>query len=142
MQIDPLIQRVTLTPDLAAQLDQVNQMVNAEIAYVPDQVKYGVPEKWEDAELEGNQGDCEDFVFAKRRRLRALGWPLAALDFVMCWDETGAYHCVLAVRTDQGDKILDSRQAGVWDMDTDLAAKGYRIDETTVGGTFANWRKV
>lgn len=146
-QSDSLIQRIPLTSDLSAQLTSINQLVNSEVTYVSDLTKYGVEEKWENAELEGNEGDCEDYVIAKRLRLRNLGWPLATLDFVMCYDETNSYHCILVARcTDPNtsqplDQLLDSRQYSVWDWNNPAAPMSqYKLVETTVGGTFKNWR--
>ena len=140
MQIDPLIQRVPYTPDLFSLASSINQAVNAGTTYRTDLDKYGVDEKWENADLEGYEGDCEDIVIAKEKRLRAAGVPLAALDTMTCWDETGAYHCVLILRTDMGDYVLDNRQFAPWAMEAN--PWGYRLEKTTVGGTFTNWRMV
>ena len=141
MQTDPLIHRVVLVANLRDQLDQVNAHVNSVTTYIPDIVKYGVAERWEDAAKEGNQGDCEDFALAKRQALRDLGWPQAALDIATCADETGQEHAVLIARTDQGDLVLDNRQNTVWRWDQ-LAAFGYTFQKVTVGGSLLTWRAV
>lgn len=141
MQDDPLIHRVALTPALRSQLDDVNSQVNARTTYVPDIQKYGALDRWEDASREGNQGDCEDFAIAKYHQLRTLGWPQAALDIAICLDEVGEGHAVLVARTDQGDLVLDNRQARVWPWD-ELITAGYRFEKITVGGSFRDWRLI
>jgi predicted transglutaminase-like cysteine proteinase len=55
------------------------------------------------------QGDCEDYVLLKRKRLMALGWPASALLITVVRDERGDGHAVLTARTQQGDFILDNK---------------------------------
>ena len=141
MQADPLIQRITLTDALKAQLESVNAAVNNDVRYVPDIVKYGRAEYWENADKAGEEGDCEDEVLAKRQRLRDLGWPQASLDVARCTDEKGEEHAVLIARTDQADMVLDNRQNSVWRWDQ-LSAFGYTFQAVTVGGSLLEWRSV
>ena len=60
---------------------------------------------------QGGFGDCEDFALAKKRALENQGVPSC---LATCWTETGGYHAVLVVRTDQGDYVLDNRYESVW----------------------------
>ena len=115
--------------------------MNQGTTYVSDIQKYGVIDRWEDADQEGHQGDCEDYAIAKYHRLHDLNWPQDALDVAICLDELGEGHAVLVARTDQGDLVLDNRQTLVlpWDQ---LASMGYRFLRVTVGGSFQNWRQV
>lgn len=135
------ITREPLTAERRDQLERVNAVVNARTVYVPDTMKYGMAERWEDAGQNGNEGDCEDFALAKRTQLRALGWPQAALDLAICITEDGGLHAVLIARTDQGDYVLDNRQRDVWRWDK-LADFGYRFEKVTIGGSLLNWRAV
>jgi len=109
-------------PDLPAEtvvLDQrnwhellkINTAVNREIVPVTDQDHWGVPEHW-DIPSDG-QGDCEDYVLEKRRRLQAAGWPRQALLVTVVRDRSGDGHAVLTVVTDRGDFILDNQEQKV-----------------------------
>jgi len=90
-------------------LNTINSAVNREIWPRPDAEKYGRLEKWADAELEGDgEGDCEDYVIAKRRRLVDAGWPRDALCIAVVQTPAGEGHAVLVARTDAGDWVLDN----------------------------------
>ena len=100
------LSRFDATPVHLHQLDQINRRTNAEIAPVTDQELYGNEEYWT---LPTTQGDCEDYVLLKRKRLMALGWPAGALLITVVRDEQGDGHAVLTVRTRQGDFVLDNK---------------------------------
>jgi predicted transglutaminase-like cysteine proteinase len=99
-------QRFDLTPGRRIELDAVNLAVNHEIRPVTDIELYGVADYWT---VPARQGDCEDYVLLKRRRLMALGWPASALLITVVRDEKGEGHAVLTARTQQGDFILDNK---------------------------------
>jgi predicted transglutaminase-like cysteine proteinase len=98
--------RFDLTADRRAQLEGVNLAVNHEIRPVTDIDLYGVADYWT---IPARQGDCEDYVLLKRKRLMAMGWPASALLITVVRDEKGEGHAVLTARTQQGDFILDNK---------------------------------
>ena len=98
--------RFDATPIHLRELDQINRQINAAIAPVTDQQLYGHEEYWT---LPVAQGDCEDYVLLKRKRLMAHGWPASALLITVVRDEQGDGHAVLTVRTRQGDFVLDNK---------------------------------
>lgn len=85
---------------------KIHQKVNSDTEYRTDLVQYGVPEFWVQA---GKYGDCEDYALAKRHALVRLGWSLDDVNLIACVTETGEGHCVLLVKTDNGNYILDNR---------------------------------
>ena len=63
------------------------------------------------------QGDCEDYVLAKRAELIRAGLPAGALRIATANTPQGVGHAVLVVRTSQGDFVLDNltNQVKPWD---------------------------
>lgn len=98
--------RVRFTDALWDRLEKVNLVVNATIHAEDDKQHYGVTEFWT-VPVDG-QGDCEDYVLAKRKMLVLLGLPEAALRITVVLDRGIVRHAVLTVVTDQGDYVLDS----------------------------------
>jgi len=88
------------------ELVAVNDEVNRSVRPVTDLDKYNVLEHWT---YPDGEGDCEDYVLLKKRRLSGLGWPAAALLITVVRDENGEGHAVLTVTTDVGDFVLDNR---------------------------------
>jgi len=72
--------------------ERINSKVNASVTYKSDLEQYSKPEFWKEA---GAFGDCEDYALLKRHRLIEAGFARKDLHLACCWDETGAYHCVL-----------------------------------------------
>ncbi|MEO6340209.1 MAG: transglutaminase-like cysteine peptidase [Caulobacteraceae bacterium] len=107
---------VKLTHDLWAKLQRLNRSVNTRIKPMSDEALYGQAERWVDP-LAGHlfdagyvaSGDCEDVALAKRDALIASGWPSGEMFLVVGYHRELGLHTVLAVRTDRGDLILDSR---------------------------------
>lgn len=64
------------------------------------------------------QGDCEDYVLAKRAELIKAGLPAGALRIATARTRQGVGHAVLVVRTSQGDFVLDNLTSQVksWDQ--------------------------
>lgn len=146
MQTDDAITRITMTPSILADLDEVNEQINAQVTWVSDMVKYGVGDKWEDATQEGNQGDCEDFAIAKWHELLSKfpdDFPKSAIDLAICYDSQTQLHAVLIIRALPVDMCLDSEKFDVTSWDDEIAS-GYRFVETTVGGNILknSWRTV
>jgi predicted transglutaminase-like cysteine proteinase len=59
------------------------------------------------------QGDCEDYVLAKRKMLTLLGLPAEALRITVVVNRYGVRHAVLTVVTTQGDYVLDNAQQDI-----------------------------
>jgi len=87
-------------------LEKVNQVVNTAIKPEDDKEHYGINEFWT-VPVDG-EGDCEDYVLAKRKMLVLLGLPEPALRITVVLDKGIVRHAVLTVVTDKGDYVLDS----------------------------------
>ena len=98
--------RIHFTSALWDELEKVNLVVNTAIRPEDDKEHYGVSEFWT-VPVDG-EGDCEDYVLAKRKMLVLLGLPEAALRITVVLDRGIVRHAVLTVVTDQGDYVLDS----------------------------------
>lgn len=96
--------RVKLTPERAAQLQDVNHEVNASIRPEPN-LEGLRGEKWL---LHPSSGDCNDYAVTKRHDLIGKGWPARSVllsEVVTTW---GEHHLVVVVRTFSGDLVLDN----------------------------------
>jgi predicted transglutaminase-like cysteine proteinase len=103
---------------------RINSDINARVAYVPDQVQFGVPELWKAAIT---QGDCEDYALAKYDALVAAGVDATRLRLACVFVEDGGYHAVLVVTDDDGnDWVLDNRFPDVFES---FGKVGYRLDK-------------
>ena len=116
-------------------LREVNAECNA-FPYKADPVDF---DDWSPADASG--GDCDSFAVAKLRRLVARGWPISALRIGLCYVETGEYHAVLVVKTEDGERVLDNRWPDVQTLGS-LHAIGYRPDcIQREGGSRREWAK-
>jgi len=109
--------RVQLTDNLLATLQQVNSRVNASIRAVADRPGQ---DRWS---LNPASGDCEDFALSKRAALIRAGVPAGVLRIGVTKTRRGEPHAVLIVRTSQGDYVLDNLRERV----STLGSSGYRI---------------
>jgi predicted transglutaminase-like cysteine proteinase len=98
--------KIQFTSALWSRLEEVNRVVNTTIKPEDDKEHYGVNEYWT-VPVDG-EGDCEDYVLAKRKMLVLLGVPEPALRITVVLDRGIVRHAVLTVVTDQGDYVLDS----------------------------------
>ena len=89
-------------------LVEVNREVNA-LPYKTDAELYDRLEYWTDAAV-ATGADCEDYAITKMHKLATLGWPQKSLRLATCYTETGEFHGVLIVSTEDGDYMLDNRQ--------------------------------
>ena len=97
----------------------VQERVNHEIQYVPDQAQWGKADRWSlpvDGEGKGSLntgvGDCEDYVLAKYLVLLDALYPYKSMRILLVHDNfVHQDHAVLAVNHDQKWLILDNR----WD---------------------------
>jgi predicted transglutaminase-like cysteine proteinase len=102
---------VILTTAKWKELQTINLEVNLAVKPLSDQAQYNTIEKWT-YPFSGN-GDCEDYVLLKMRRLMERGWPQSVLLITVVRDEHGEGHAVLTVRTGRGDLILDNKNSRI-----------------------------
>ena len=118
-------------------LTEVNAECNA-FPYKADAERYGSPDFWAEADAGGS--DCEDFALAKLHRLLDRGWHIDDLRLACCYVETGEYHAVLEVATDDGPRILDNRHQ--WPMTLEqLRTIGYKPDRIQAHGGSRKWKE-
>jgi predicted transglutaminase-like cysteine proteinase len=96
---------VQLTPERAHELVEVQQHVNAAIAYRSTGT-------WNPL---ASEGDCKTYVARKELELLERGWPPGAMRIATAFIDDGSrqqffYHAVLLVHTDHGTLVLDSRR--------------------------------
>jgi predicted transglutaminase-like cysteine proteinase len=124
---------ITLNERSWRQIVSINADVNAAIQPVSDQDQWGQPELW--SYPTNGQGDCEDYVLEKRRRLVLAGFPVQSLLITVVRDLKGDGHAVLTVKTDRGDFVLDNQESKIlaW-RDT-----GYRFIKRQADDNPARW---
>jgi len=98
--------RVVMSPERWNDLNEVNLKANEAIEPISDLDLYKTVEYWA---YPDKQGDCEDYVLLKRKKLMMMGWPSEALLITVLRDENNEGHAVLTVATDKGEFILDNR---------------------------------
>lgn len=106
------------------QLYAVNNFVN-QIPFVTDRERYGGEDHWAcPTQFFSGGGDCEDYVIAKHRSLRWLGFHPQRLRLVIGrLEATGEVHAVLAVFLGGATAILDNRHR---DVREDTEPRGFR----------------
>ena len=100
--------KIAFSTDTWATLEKVNIVVNNTVRPMDDSDHYGVTEFWT-VPVDG-EGDCEDYVLAKRKMLVLLGLPSSALRITVAVNNRFVRHAVLTVVTTQGDYVLDNAQ--------------------------------
>ena len=100
--------KIAFTPELWATLEKVNIAVNNAVRPLDDSEHYGITEFWT-VPVDG-EGDCEDYVLAKRKMLTLLGLAAPALRITVAFNKRTERHAVLTVVTDHGDYVLDNLQ--------------------------------
>lgn len=98
--------KIAFTPELLATLEAVNIAVNSTVRPRDDRDHYGITEFWT-VPVDG-EGDCEDYVLAKRKMLTLLGLAAPALRITVAFNKRMVRHAVLTVVTDHGDYVLDN----------------------------------
>ena len=106
---------LTYSQELREKLETVNMVVNESVRPLDDQDHYGVAEFWT-VPVDG-QGDCEDYVLAKRKMLTLLGLPAEALRITVVLNRNSVRHAVLTVVTTGGDYVLDNAQRDILPAD-------------------------
>jgi predicted transglutaminase-like cysteine proteinase len=100
--------KIAFTPEVWATLEKVNIAVNNAVRPLDDSEHYGITEFWT-VPVDG-EGDCEDYVLAKRKMLTLLGLAAPALRITVAFNKRMERHAVLTVVTDHGDYVLDNLQ--------------------------------
>jgi predicted transglutaminase-like cysteine proteinase len=106
-----------------AQLEEVNQGVNAVIRYVSDLAQFGELDRWSAAlsTFASRKGDCEDYAITKYVALREAGFPEDQLRLLLVRDRSVRQdHAVLAAKLDGRWLILDNRWSGLRDDSDEL----------------------
>lgn len=89
-------------------LTRVNRQQNRRIARAVDAQVFGREDVWSLPAGDRPQGDCEDYVLAKRQALIAAGVSPDALSIAVVRTQRGEGHAVLLARTAQGEYVLDN----------------------------------
>jgi predicted transglutaminase-like cysteine proteinase len=121
------------TQETWEKLETVNNVVNEAIRPLDDDEHYGVAEFWT-VPVDG-QGDCEDYVLAKRKMLALLGFPKAALRITVVLNGNLVRHAILTVVTDRGDYVLDNAQSDI----VPTEKTGYRLIERQDAASPTGW---
>lgn len=106
---DPSISDCNFEVTSEYKINVINYEVNV-AKYNPDLKDY-----WE----ERADGDCEDKLLKKRRRLHdEIGIPYNSMSFMIVKNRRGIVHAVLCLHTTNGDYILDNENALIlpWDL--------------------------
>jgi predicted transglutaminase-like cysteine proteinase len=121
------------TPEVWEKLETVNNVVNEAIRPLDDDEHYGITEFWT-VPVDG-QGDCEDYVLAKRKMLALLGFSEAALRITVVLNANLVRHAILTVVTDRGDYVLDNAQSDILPAEK----TGYRPVERQDAASPTGW---
>ena len=101
----PRLDAQVATMDL---LTQVNRSLNRRIGRNSDAALYGREDVWTIPTGDRAQGDCEDYVLAKRQALIEAGVSADALSIAVVRTRRGEGHAVLLARTAEGEYVLDN----------------------------------
>jgi predicted transglutaminase-like cysteine proteinase len=124
---------VRFTQEVWEKIETVNTVVNAAVRPLDDDEHYGITEFWT-VPVDG-QGDCEDYVLAKRKMLALLGVPEAALRITVVLNNSLVRHAILTVVTDRGDYVLDNAQSDIVPAEN----TGYRPIERQDAASPTGW---
>lgn len=118
-----------LSKQLLRRLEKLTISVNQAVKPMSDIDLYSKDEYWA---YPDKFGDCEDYVFRKRRVLMQEGISPSNLLITVLRKPDGEGHAVLTVRTDQGDFILDNLTDSVvpWDETGYIFLKRQATDHT------------
>lgn len=114
----------------------INRRLNRAIRHVEDRDLHGEADRWT-LPIAG-EGDCEDYVLAKREALITAGVPAGALSIAIVETTWGETHAVLLLASDRGEHVLDSLSPWVsrWDR------VDYRWRERQARGGVFDWVNV
>ena len=99
-------------------IEDVHAKVRDAFTYVTDEKQYDKREQWDDKadQIENGkdiEGDCDCFALTCATLCSRAGINDEQIRVVFCKVETGGYHLVCAVDTDDDTLILDNRQKWV-----------------------------
>lgn len=116
----------------------VNRRMNRGIRNASDTRLHGREDHWAVPKGDQPQGDCEDYVLAKRAGLIEAGVPAEALSIAIVETAWGESHAVLLLASDQGEYVLDNLSPWIsrWDR------VNYRWRERQVPGRPFDWVSV
>jgi predicted transglutaminase-like cysteine proteinase len=131
-----------LSPEQWREVAEINLRVNRQIGAQSDVAQFGQRDFWALPMFRRKaaavaQGDCEDYVLAKRRELIAAGVPEGALSIAIGRTPRREVHAVLLIATPTGEFVLDNRSPWVsrwYDLN-------YRWDRRQVPGS-QRWARV
>lgn len=96
---------IVYSDELQSMLEKLTTKTNQFFKPKTDKENYGVEELWN---LPAVYADCDDYAAVKRKVLLDAGFPASALLLTHVNDSSGGSHLVLAVRTTEGDFMLDN----------------------------------
>ncbi len=128
----------SLDRDAWRMVNGVNRRLNRDIRRASDASLYGREDHWTAPTGKQAQGDCEDYVLAKRADLIASGVPAEALSIAIVETPWGESHAVLLLASDRGEYVLDSLSPWIsrWDR------VNYRWRERQAPGRSFDWVSV
>jgi predicted transglutaminase-like cysteine proteinase len=99
-------------------IDDVHAKVRNAFTYVTDKEQYDKREQWVDhadevINGEDFEGDCDDYALTCATLCSRAGINDDQIRIIFCQVETGGFHLVCAVDTDDDTLILDNRQKWV-----------------------------
>jgi predicted transglutaminase-like cysteine proteinase len=102
--------RLRSSPELAAEIGEVNLAINRAIKPRTDMEAFGVDNYWTLPLSDGPraEGNCKHYAMEKRRQLIDDGVPANALSLAIVVTPKNEVHAVLVVSTDQGDLVMDN----------------------------------
>jgi predicted transglutaminase-like cysteine proteinase len=102
--------RLRFSPELAAEIGEVNVAINRAIKPRTDMEAFGIDNYWTLPLSDGPraEGNCKHYALEKRRRLVDDGVPSNALSLAIVVTSKNEVHAVLVVSTDQGDVVMDN----------------------------------
>ena len=132
--------RLRLSPELAAEIGEVNVAINRAIKPRTDMEAFGVDNYWTLPLSDGPraEGNCKHYALEKRRRLIDDGVPSNALSLAIVVTPQSEVHAVLVVSTDQGDVVMDN----LTDEVLDWRRTGYRWLVRQTPGAPLHWVEV
>lgn len=119
----------------ARETAKINTRINRSIRRASDAELYGRADYWAGAGDRVKQGDCEDYVMAKRHALIQAGAPDSALSIATVRTRYGELHAVLLVATAEGEVVLDNLSP--WILPWNEAP--YTWIDRQVGGSPTHW---
>lgn len=130
-----MVATTAVSPLSARETAKINTRINRSIRRMTDAELYGRADYWAGGGDKVKQGDCEDYVMAKRHALINAGVPEDAVSIATVRTRYGELHAVLLVATATGEVVLDNLSP--WVLPWNEAP--YRWLDRQVGGSPTHW---